>query len=119
MLPAWNHRILNGEPNDLPLRPKGPSVYLAQANGLGFGCQLIPEGQRPGSFELFVNGMKLNSTNDLFATEAHKRPGRWPYPECLGVRFPGLWPGLGKRLGLWPEDEIKLLGQSGQTVMPE
>lgn len=73
----------------------------------------------PQSLALLVNGIKRNSTNDMCGTEAHKRPGRWPYPECLGVRFPGRWPGLGKRVGFWPEDEIKLLWQSGQPVMPE
>ena len=70
------------------LRPNGPSVYLAQANGLGTGFNIDTIGPMVRQFVLLVgptNGWAFGP-NRLF-----------------GRDFLGRWPRLGKQMALWAE----------------
>lgn len=81
------------------LRPNGPSVYLAQANGLGTEFNTDTIG--PTARQLFV---LVGPTN-----------GRAFGPNRLfGRGFLGRWPRLGKQMALWAETILreKLPGRS-------
>ena len=81
------------------LRPNGPSVYLAQANGLGTEFNTDTIGPTPRL--LFV---LVGPTN-----------GRAFGPNRLfGRGFLGRWPRLGKQMALWAETILreKLPGRS-------
>ena len=54
------------------LRAKGPLIYLAQPNGLGFRGTNKAEGQRPGRLERRSFGMCDHPI------DRNKRSGRWP-----------------------------------------
>jgi hypothetical protein len=113
-------------------RGEAPDVCLAQPEGLVRKPRQRREGRRPGplrsrrqrgegslvpfvpSFHRSIRG-GTPTVNTISNDPNGKRPGLRPFGSHLMLLFPGLQPGLGKRLGLRPDDSSSARNSAGNA----